>query len=243
MRTIAVIQARWSSTRLPGKVLKEIEGKTMLGRVISRVQRARKINGLVVATTVNSNDYAVVKECERLGAATFRGSEKDVLDRFYQAVQTYHPDFVVRITADCPLIDPELVDHVIQEFLKKRLDYASNTLVRTFPRGLDTEVMTVEALVRAWKEAKLPYQRSHVTPYLYENPHSFRLQSIYTGKNYSRYRWTVDTQADLDFVRAVYKRLMPKENFGWREALQVVTKDPALAALNSETRQKTLKEG
>ncbi len=243
MKVIAVIQARWGSTRLPGKVLKDIEGKTMLARVVERVQKAKRIDELTVATSMNGKDDGIVEECRRLGAGVFRGSETDVLDRFYQAVQSRSEDAVVRITADCPLIDPEVINQVIGAFLKEKPDYASNTLVRTFPRGLDTEVVATQALTRAWREASFPYHRAHVTPYFYENPHLFRLLSVTAEGNHSHYRWTVDTQADLDFVRAVYVRLKKNENFGWQEVLQLLAAEPLLTAINDHVAQKALEEG
>jgi spore coat polysaccharide biosynthesis protein SpsF len=161
MNIVAVIQARMGSTRLPGKVLRDIGGKTMLARVVRRMQCAASLSQVVVATTTSPADKAIVAECERLGIPAFRGDEQDVLDRYYQAAQAHRADVVVRVTSDCPLIDPGVVDEVVRAFLDAEPDYASNTLERTYPRGLDTEVMTMAALARAWREAQEPYQHAH----------------------------------------------------------------------------------
>jgi len=214
---VAIIQARMGSTRLPGKVLKDIGGRTMLARVVRRVRRATILHRIVVATTVESADDAIVAECKRLAAPVFRGSEQDVLDRYYWAAKMYEADTIVRITADCPLIDPEIIDRVVQAFLDKKPDYASNTLVRTYPRGLDTEVMSWVALARTWVESP---SREHVTSYIYENSSSFRLHIVIAGEwDYSHHRWTVDTQEDIDNVRAIYARFNNEDTFGWRDAL------------------------
>jgi len=242
-RVVAIIQARMGSTRLPGKVLKDIGGETMLGRVVRRTQRATLLNDLVVATTVEPVDAAIVSECLRLGVPSFRGDENDVLDRYYQAAESYEANAVVRITSDCPLIDPEEIDSVVRVFLNEGPDYASNTLVRRYPCGLDTEVMTMESLSRTWREATEPHERAHVTPYIYQNPHLFRLVSIAADVDYSSHRWTVDTPEDLEFVRAVYARFGNDDNFGWRDVLNVLTQEPELIRLNRHIKQKALEDG
>jgi spore coat polysaccharide biosynthesis protein SpsF len=166
-----------------------------------------------------------------------------VLDRYYQAAKYVNADVVVRITSDCPVIDPEVTDGTIRAFLDRHSDYASNVLVRTYPRGLDTEVMTVQALERAWRESNKPHQREHVTPYIYENPSEFKLHGIENDTDCSRHRWTVDTPEDLELLRAIYERFGGRDDFGWREVLKLVESDPSLAEINRNIVQKAVHEG
>jgi spore coat polysaccharide biosynthesis protein SpsF len=243
MRVVAIIQARMGSTRLSGKVLRDIYGETMLSRVVHRAKRATLLNDIMVATTVKLIDEAVVAEATRLGVPFFRGSEDDVLDRYYQAAIACRADVVVRITSDCPLIEPTIIDMVVRAFLNANPDYASNTLIRTYPRGLDIEAMSLSALTVAWREASKPYQRTHVTPYIYENPHLFRLLSVTGSSDYSRYRWTVDTPEDLEFVREIYYRLSHNSSFDWHDVLELCEREPALTELNSHIKQKPLEKG
>lgn len=243
MRVVAIIQARMGSTRLPGKVMKDIGGETMLARVVWRARRAKLLDEVVVATTNKSADTPIIAECGKLGVPVFRGDEQDVLDRYYHSAQANRAEAVVRITSDCPLIDPEIIDEVIQAFLKAKPDYASNTLNHTYPRGLDTEVMTMTSLERAWHESNKPYHRSHVTPYIYQNPDTFRLLSIKGQVDYSSLRWTVDTREDLNFVRSVYDRFANQDTFGWHDVLKVLAREPELIELNRHIRQKSLEEG
>jgi len=243
MSTIALVQARMGSTRLPGKVLMDIAGQPMLAHVVERSLRARTLDGLVIATTKNPVDEAIVTEARRLGVPAFRGSEEDVLDRYYRAAKEHDASVIVRITADCPLIDPTVVDFVVEAFRKTSPDYASNILERTFPQGLDTEVVKLEALERAWREASKAYQRAHVTPYIYEHPERFRLYSVRNAEDLSSHRWTVDTKEDLEFVREVYSRLGSGGRFGWRDVLDLIRHEPELESINRHVRQKTLEEG
>jgi spore coat polysaccharide biosynthesis protein SpsF len=241
-RIAAVIQARMGSTRLPGKVLADILGKPMLWRVVERVRASRTVDQVVVATSIKAEDDQIAELCQLQEVACFRGSEEDVLDRYYQAAREYRGEIVVRITSDCPLIDRDVIDKTVLSFLKEEVDYASNSIVRTYPRGLDTEVFTFEALERAHAEARQPYQRSHVTPYLYENPALFRILSVTAEADHSACRWTVDTKEDLAFVRAVYGRL-GAENCGFEEVLRFMREFPQLAELNRGIVQKALQEG
>ena len=242
MKIVTIVQARMGSSRLPGKVMLDLGGKTVLGRVMERLGRGKLTGELVVATTDARVDDAIVAESERLGVRVFRGEEKDVLDRYYRAAQHFRADAVVRVTSDFPLIDPEITDKTIQQFLDCRPDYASNALRRTYPRGLDTEVVTMDALARAWKLAEKPYQRSHVTAYIYENPQQFNLLPVTAEQDHSDQRWTVDTPDDLKFMRAIYERL-DDDNFGWREVLSIVESEPQLLELNRHVMQKALQEG
>lgn len=243
MKVVAIIQARMGSTRLPGKVLADIGGASMLARVVHRTRRAATVTEVLVATTMGAADDLLVEEALRLDTTIFRGSEEDVLSRYYEAASAVCADAIVRITSDCPLIDPTVVDTVVTDFLGTSCDYASNFQVRTFPRGLDTEVFTFAALERAWREAQAPFQRAHVTPYLYQHPELFRLMSVVGAHAYSGYRWTVDTPEDLELARALYARLGNNDAFTWREALAVLEREPQLQALNKMVIQKALHEG
>jgi spore coat polysaccharide biosynthesis protein SpsF len=242
MNTLAIIQARMGSTRLPGKVLLDLGGATVLARVVRRLERSQQISQIVVATTTARADEAIVNECERLRVSSFRGSEGDVLDRYYQAARLYSADTVVRITADCPLIDPALVDETIRVFKDGRADYASDVLPRTYPRGLDSEVFTSVALERAWREAREPHEKEHVTPYLYEHPEIFRLASARGDVDYSHYRWTLDTPEDLILLRAIYSRFDNRDDFHWQDVIALMEREPELAELNSQVLQKSLRE-
>lgn len=242
-KVVAIIQARMGSTRLPGKVLLDLNGRTMLERVVGRTRRASLIDEVVVATTPHESDEPVVEECRRLDVPCFLGSEEDVLDRYHLAADTHRADVVVRITSDCPLIDPSETDRVVRSFLDSRPDYASNVLRRTYPRGLDTEVMSTATLAHAWLEAREPYERIHVTPYIYGHPDTFRLLSVTGREDYSNYRWTVDTHEDLEFVREVYRLLGTHETAGWREVLTLLQANPRLVEINQSVRHKDLVEG
>jgi spore coat polysaccharide biosynthesis protein SpsF len=243
MRSVAIIQARMGSTRLPGKVLKDLGGETVLARVVRRTERATLLDDLVVATSNLADDDVIAEDCIRLGVHCFRGNHADVLNRCYEAARFCRADVVVRITADCPLIDPELADNTIREFIKQKPDYASNSLVPTYPCGLSVEVFTLVALRRAWREAKKSYQRVHVTPYLYENPQRFRILSLTAEADYSRYRWTLDTEEDLETIRAIYQHFANRDTFNWREVLALMERAPEVPARNSHVRQKALREG
>lgn len=232
------------STRLPGKVLADICGESMLARTVRRAARSRTLDTVVVATTVKPPDDRVVEEAGRLGVACIRGSEDDVLDRYVQAARLVEADIVVRITADCPLIDPEVIDSAVQAFIQAPPpDYCSNTLRRTYPRGLDTEVIARPALERAWREAREPHQREHVTPYFYEHPDLFRLRSVEAESDFSALRWTVDTEEDLAFVRAVYESFLPSRHFGWRDVLGLLDRKPELMLINQSVTQRSFQEG
>lgn len=243
MKVVAIIQARMGSSRLPGKVLKDLAGESVLARVVHRTRQAKLLSEVVVATSVLASNDCLVGECERLRVACFRGDEADVLDRYYRAAQAFSADVIVRITADCPLIDPALIDSTVTAFLDNRVDYATNALVVTYPRGLDVEVFTSSALKMAAEQATASYQRSHVTPYFYENRDLFKIVSPTADADYSRHRWTLDTAEDLEMLREVYRRLEGNLNAGWREVLAVVESTPELAAINSGVQQRSLHEG
>ena len=239
MRVVAIIQARMGSTRLPGKVLLDLAGEPVLARVVNRTQRATTLDEIVIATTTESRDEAIVELCSSRGLAHVRGSEDDVLDRYYEAARKYDADIVVRITSDCPLIEPEIIDLVVQELLKDgSLDYVSNTLPpRTFPRGIDVEAMTFKTLKRAWQEDKNPAWREHVTPYIYRTPEKFRLKAVTNEKDLSHMRWTIDTWEDLEFVRRIYIHF-GHDQFSWHEVLDLLKEHPEWVEINKSVKQK-----
>lgn len=233
MKATAIIQARWSSTRLPGKVLLPILGKTILAYVIERVKKAKKINKIIVATTVKCEDEKIARLAQRLKVNTYRGSENDVLDRFYQAARQFRAKHIVRITADCPLIDPEVIDKVIDCYFKSGADYCSNTLEITFPDGQDTEVFSFWALQEAWQNAKLLSEREHVTPYIKKNPERFKLVSVKNEVDLSEKRWTLDTKEDFKFTKAVLEALYPKSSdFTMKDVLRFLEENRHLEEIN-----------
>jgi len=238
-RVVAIIQARMGSTRLPGKVLLDLAGEPMLARVVKRSQRATMLQEVMVATTTRPADEAIVELCAEHGWPCFRGSEDDVLDRYYRAAKDHRADVVVRITSDCPLIEPEIVDCIAQEFFEKGpLDYASNTLPpRTFPLGLDVEVMAFDALERAWREDDSHAWREHVTPYIYRHPEKFALRAVVNDKDYSHMRWTVDTVDDLAFVRRIYD-YFGHDAFSWQDVLSTLEEHPEWLEINRHVVQK-----
>jgi spore coat polysaccharide biosynthesis protein SpsF len=223
--TLAILQARTGSQRLPGKVLADVLGRPMLARQIERVRRAKRLGALVVATSDEPSDDAIAALCAALGVRCFRGPLGDVLARFAGAAHAFTepPAHVVRLTGDCPLTDPELIDAVVELHLASGVDYTSNALERRYPDGLDVEAMRIEALHAAQRDATSPAHREHVTPYLYLHPERFRLASLRCERALGELRWTVDEAADLRFVRRVYAALHPvNPSFGWRDVLALV---------------------
>jgi spore coat polysaccharide biosynthesis protein SpsF len=260
-RVVAVIQARMGSSRLPGKVLLDIAGQPMLQRVFIRTSRSAAVHETLVATTTDPSDEVVAEYCGFSGMPFSRGSLYDVLDRYHQAAQAAGADVVVRITADCPVVDPELIDDVVRALLEGGYDFACNRLPppwhRTYPIGLDVEACTFKALERAWKEAREPQHREHAMPYFYEgvqlsaigrrrsegvSPRGFRIALLNHTTDFGDYRWTVDTPEDLEFIRRVYARFAGRDDFSWKEVLDLVHDEPGLMEINAGVRHKTLKD-
>ena len=261
-RILAIVQARVGSSRLPGKVLLDIDGKTMLERVVGRTRGSKWIDEVIVATTVELADDEIESLCAARGYPCYRGSSSDVLDRYYQAARLFRADVIVRITADCPVIDPGVIDQTIEAFFDNPVpdknsgpdaptnrypwDFAANRLPppwkRTFPIGLDTEVCTFEALERAWKEAGEPHQREHVMPYLYEQEGRFRVLQIDHDPDYGALRWTVDTAEDLELVRRIYTHFGGREDFSWKEVLALLEEHPELREINAGVRHKSVRD-
>jgi spore coat polysaccharide biosynthesis protein SpsF len=233
-QVLAILQARMSSTRLPGKVMADVLGRPMLVRQIERIRRASRLDALCVATSVDPGDDPIEKLCNSLSVDVVRGSLDDVLDRFYQAALRYRPMHVVRLTADCPLTDPTVVNEAIALHLADGFDYTSNTNPPTFPDGLDVEVFRFECLEQAAHEAQLRSEREHVTPFIRLQPERFRCGNLRNALNLSALRWTVDYAADLQFVREVYRLLYASNpDFDSKDVLELLARRPDLKDLNA----------
>ena len=242
-KILCVIQARTGSTRLPGKVLFPIKNKPMIAHTIDRLKKSKRIDQIVLATTNLAEDRVLLDLATTLKVESFAGSENDVLDRFYQAGKRYPADVIVRCTGDCPVIDWQVTDRVIDQHLKHGNDYTSNTVTRSYPRGLDTEVIQFKALERSAKEAKLLHEREHVTPYLYQHPEFFSIEQVEAEKN----RWqpdlrlTVDTQEDFDFMVKIFDFLYDQNPFFLvDDILSLINQKPQLKEINRHVRQKPL---
>ncbi|MCY6370412.1 glycosyltransferase family protein [Clostridium ganghwense] len=244
MKVVCIVQARVGSTRLPGKVLKKICGKTVLEHDIDRLKRISNIDKIVIATTELEKDKAIVYEAERLGVNYFTGSEDDVLSRYYYAAKQNNAEVVIRVTSDCPLIDSEISEGVIQFYLDNmdKYDYVSNTIERTYPRGLDTEVFSFKGLEKAFIEAVSQSDREHVTPYIWDNADIFRVYQYKNDVDYSNLRWTLDTIEDFKLIDSIYNHLYYENgnNFGIREILKVLEKYPEIKDINKEIEQKKI---
>ena len=242
-RVVILIQARMGSTRLPGKHLKKVLGKPLIAYLLERLRRVKNADAIVLATTVNPLDDQLVDFSKNQKLPYFRGSEEDVLDRFYQCAREFKADVIVRITGDCPLIDPAVIDQVIHYYLKNTasLDYASNTEQRTFPRGMDVEVFSFASLEKVAAEAKRTEEREHVTPYYYRHPELFRIGSVTRPKDESRYRWTVDTAEDFKLVATILENIYPKKpDFTLEDLLELFNEHPEWIKINAQVKQKML---
>jgi spore coat polysaccharide biosynthesis protein SpsF len=245
-RVVVIIQARMGSTRLPGKVLADLAGRPMLGWIFERACRARRADTVVVATTTDSGDDAVAEFCAANGYEFVRGHPTDVLDRYIQAAREFEADVIVRLTGDCPLSDPELIDQAVDAFLASDppADLIANRLPdgRTFPIGLDIEVCSRRALERAWREAQEPHQREHVMPYLYDVPGRFRVVRLNHDPDYVNLRWTVDTAEDLEAVRRIAAHFGGRIDFSWTEVVELVKANPSLMEINAAVQHKGFRD-
>lgn len=231
---LAILQARFSSTRLPGKVLKSILGKPMLAIQIERIKRSQLIDKLVIATSNQSTDDAIASLANKIKVNCFRGSLNDVLDRFYQIAFKLNPSHIVRLTGDCPLIDPKLIDQIIKYHLEHDFDYTTNAIEATYPDGLDVEIFTFKALKEAWEEAKLPSQREHVTPFINRQPKRYNIHHYKNDQDLSALRWTVDEPLDFELVTRIYEGLYPQNpQFTTQDVLNFLELNPELKTLNT----------
>jgi spore coat polysaccharide biosynthesis protein SpsF len=258
-KRVAIIQARMDASRLPGKVLLDIGGEPMLVRVVERTLRAQNIDQVVVATSLHEADNPIQELCEDRQYSYYRGSMRDVLDRYYQTAKLHSAEVVIRITADCPIIDPIVVDQTMAAFygigaslitktesatsklfekdIVPAFDFAANRLPppwqRTFPIGMDTEICTFAALEKAWRAADKPHHREHVMPYLYENDDKFKILLVNHEPDYGYLRWTVDTPQDLDLLRLIYSRFEGRDDFSWLEILDLLEAEPEIMDINA----------
>ena len=230
MKTSIILQARMGSSRLPGKVLKEINGITLLEFLLKQISYCKSIDEIIVATTTEKIDDVIFNKCKDLNVTVFRGSELNVLDRYYQCAKTYSIENIVRITADNPLIDPQIIDQVVEIYKKNQFDYVSNCEVRTFPSGTEVEVFSFSSLQRAKNEAADKYELEHVTPYII-NKEKFRIFCLKRDVNISHLRWTVDRKEDLIFIQKIYEQFR-KEPILLEDILEILEKEPDLLEYN-----------
>lgn len=231
MNVVAIIQARMSSTRLPGKVLMELAGTPVLQHVVSRIKACKTIDQVVVATSADESDDPIEAWCFAHEVQSYRGSLNDVLDRYYQAANQCNADAIVRITADCPAIDPTIVDEVVMAYLAGGYEFFG--LAGEFPDGLDCTVFAFSAIERAWKEAKLPSEREHVGPYIEKNPRLFKSGGLKKFVGLSHHRWTLDEPRDLKFLEIIFSRLHQTNNlFLANDVLALLNAEPDLLKIN-----------
>lgn len=242
MRIEIFVQARMGSTRLPGKVLKPVLGKPLLFYLAERLDRVKCADAYVILTSTKSEDDPIAAFCENRGIAYYRGPENDVLARFHQAAAARCPDAIVRITGDCPFIDPEIVDEVISAYKNEypQWDYVSNTLQRTFPRGLDTEIFSFATLDKTFHQATDPSEREHVSLYMYRHPELFRLKNVACPFNLSQHRWTVDTIEDFQLIQLLLEELYPQNpHFLLKDILEALKQHPEWNEINAHVEQKS----
>jgi spore coat polysaccharide biosynthesis protein SpsF len=245
MKVAAIIQARMGSTRLPGKILKTVLGKTLLEYQIERVKRAKLIDEIIVATTAKKSDDPIAQLCHQLSIPFYRGSEDDVLSRYYEAATRFKVDVVVRLTSDCPIIDPEVIDKTVDVYLAncQSVDYVSNTLVRTFPRGLDTEVFSYKVLKEAFDHTIDKMYREHVTSYIYSHDEIYTLKNIASIENYGDHRWTVDTPEDFALLKNIIEALYPfNKEFVLEDVIKLLEMNPEWIEINKHIEQKKLSD-
>ena len=235
MKIVAIIQARTGATRLPGKIFLPLGGKPVIRWVIDRIKKCNEINDILLATTTNEGDDALEDLCVKSDIAFFRGSEDDVLGRYYFAAKSIgldENDIVVRITGDCPLIDPKLCDDIVSSLINGDADYASNIVTCTFPDGLDCEAMKFSALEKSWREAELKYEREHVTQYILRHPEIFKVKNYFYPVDLSYMRWTLDEPRDYEFIKTVIDGI-GKDDFDMKDVLDFIEKNPRLLEINS----------
>ena len=233
VKKVAIIQARIGSTRLPGKVLKPLAGKTVLEHIVDRVSCAELVDQVIVATTDNLADKDITSLCDKKGIDFFCGSELNVLERYYKAAKAYSAEVVVRVTSDDPLKDPQVIDKAIRIFLQNDYDYVSNTIEPTYPDGIDVEVFSFDALARAYSKATLESEKEHVTPYIWKNSDQFKLHTFKNNIDLSHMRWTLDTEEDYQFIKIIYDKLYkPGEVILMNDVIDFLEKNPELLNIN-----------
>lgn len=243
LQVVIIVQARMGASRLPGKPLKEVLNRPLLGYLLERLKRCKTASKVVVATTTHERDLPLVALAKKNGVEVVRGSEEDVLSRYYLAGKQTGADVIVRITADCPLEDPEIIDQMVTQFVQAypKIDYLSNTLKRTYPRGLDVEVFSFSALSKAARDAQGKDEKEHVTLYLYRHPELFHLENVCYGENFSHYRWTVDTVEDFELIKKMIENVYPSHPlFTFEDLLRAARVHPEWEQINKHIEQKPL---
>lgn len=245
MKTVLIIQARMQSSRLPGKVLLPLAGKPMLEWVITRAEHARVIDACMVATTVDVADDPIEHWCSEQNVPVYRGSQFDVLDRYYHAALQAEADVIIRVTADCPLIDPALIDRLFAFYVKEQADFAANRLPppwhRTYPIGLDAEIVSMDMLTKAWKNAEEKYEREHVMPWFYDTPGRCKVSILDNSEDFGMHRWTVDTPEDYAMMQALFEKLPDPQTASWTDVLEIIRDNPELEMINASSHAKEMK--
>jgi spore coat polysaccharide biosynthesis protein SpsF len=244
LRVLIIVQVRMGATRFPGKPMKQVKGKPLLNYLIERVIAAKLADQVIIATTTEKQDQEIVQLCDKAQISLFTGSEHDVLDRYYQAAKEFKADAIVRITGDCPLIDPQVIDEVIEYYLNHfpQFDYVSNMLKPSYPRGMDVEIFSFQTLAKANKEASAPEEREHVTLYIYEHPEQFSLGNVEYKENLFHYRWTVDTEEDFKLVSLLLSALSEKKpHYTLEDLSELMKQHPDWLLINSHIKQKPVR--
>lgn len=240
MKIGVIIQARMGSTRLPGKIMKKIEQKTVLEYVISSLEKSKFIQEIVIATTKNKEDDVIEDKVKKLGKKIYRGSQDNVLERYTFAARENKLDIVIRITSDCPLIDVNIVDSIISEFIDKKPDYISNTIKRTYPRGMDCEVFSINSLERAYTDAESDSDKEHVTPYIYKNQDKFKISNYCADEDNSKYRITLDVEEDFEVISFIIKEINNKRlDFSYESVIKII-EDSKIYTINQHVEQKNI---
>jgi spore coat polysaccharide biosynthesis protein SpsF len=243
-KKIAIVQARYGSTRLPGKIFYEISNKPMLWHVINRLSYSKLIDRIVIATTTDEEDNLTEKFCFNNNLDYYRGSSENVLARYFESAKKFNADIIIRITSDCPLIDSAIIDEMLNIFInEEKVDYLSNVHERTFPRGLDTEIFSIQALEKSYMNASEKFEKEHVTPFIYSHPELFAIKNYKYKLDLSYHRWTVDTEEDFQLITEIYNHLYnPEKNFLFDDILKLFDKYPELLKINENIKQKSLGE-
>jgi len=242
MKKLIIVQARMTSTRLPGKIMKIVCGKPLLEHLINRLKKVKCADQIVIATTVNETEDIIVDLCKKLDTLYYRGSEEDVLGRYYEAAVEYGGDVIIRVTSDCPVIDPDVVDYLTDFYMKnlKKYDYVTNTLKRTYPRGMDVEVFSFSILKEACERAKREDEREHVTTFIRNKPTQYRLHNIKYSSDLSHYRLTVDTSEDMELIRRIFESLyVENPEFTMKDIVSKIVANPEWEYINAHIHQKT----
>ena len=242
MSTNAIIQARCGSTRFPNKVFADVNGKPLIWHVVNRLTHAKTINKLVIATTINEKDDKIEKWCNENNVACYRGSENDVLNRYYSASVAFPSDIVVRITADDPFKEPAVIDAVVNKLINEGFDHVTNNFPPSWPEGLDCEAFTFAALEASEKSTNDAFEREHVTQYIYHNPDKFKIGNVASPKNLSYLRWTIDKEVDYEMVKAVYAHRNPANTdiLLLDEILDILEKNPEIKEINSSVERSAM---